>query len=68
MLHEIQDMIQVFANLAVASATALCFVIGIAGTFQQRMPYDCGTCRPAVVVAKATPIAPTPVKLASITR
>lgn len=69
MLNDIQNMVLVFANLAVASATAMCFVIGIAGTFNQRLPYDCYACRPAAVeVAKLTPATPRPIALASIVR
>ena len=55
MLTDIQNMVHVFANLAVGSTTALCLVIGIAGTFQQRFPYECGHCRVSVDYAKVAP-------------
>lgn len=45
LLNDIQNAVQIFANLAVASAMGLCLVIGIAGTFNQRLAYDCQTCR-----------------------
>lgn len=45
LLNDIQNAVQIFANLAVASAMGLCLVIGVAGTFNQRLAYDCQSCR-----------------------
>jgi len=45
LLNDIQNAVQIFANLAVASAMGLCLVIGVAGTLNYRFAYDCQTCR-----------------------
>lgn len=57
LMHDLQNVIQVFANLAVASAMGLCLIIGAAGTLQQRIAYDCGNCRASYATAKPQHVA-----------
>ncbi|MEQ1648101.1 MAG: hypothetical protein ABL898_05890 [Hyphomicrobiaceae bacterium] len=68
MINDIQHMIHVFANLAVASTTALCLMIGVAGTLKQSIPFDCVQCRAGVNYARLAPAPVRTVTLASIAR
>lgn len=57
LLNDIQNAVQIFANLAVASAMGLCLVLGVAGTLNYRFEYDCQACR----IDVARRLAPQPI-------
>ena len=44
MMSAIQQAVQVFASLALASTMSLSLAIGVAGAFHQRFPLQCAAC------------------------